>query len=289
MADTTGTTENPLAWDTESAVARSGRSAAAAPPQVRSLTRHDLRIALRRGLADFSAFRSDVVFLCLLYPVIGATLVWVAFHLDFLHLLFPLVAGFALIGPMAGVGLYELSRRREQGRPAGWADALAVLRNPSLGSIASLAAMQLALFMAWLFVADQIYAATLGLHTPASVGAFLTDLTTTQAGGVMIVLGTGIGFLFALAALSISVVSFPLLLERNVGVVTAVATSLRVTMRNPGMVCIWGLIVAVTLTLGAIPAFLGLVVVMPVLGHATWHLYRRAVSAEGDAEHRADP
>ena len=110
-----------------------------------------------------------------------------------------------------------------------------------------------------------------------AVGAFVHEVFTTPAGWAMIVMGIGIGFLFAALVLTISVVSFPLLLDRDVGLPTAVSTSIRAVAENPGPMAIWGLFVAGSLVIGSIPAFLGLIVVMPVLGHATWHLYRKVV------------
>ena len=135
----------------------------------------------------------------------------------------------------------------------------------------------LAIFLLWLFTADLIYQATLGPKPPVSITAFIRDVLTTRAGLVMIVAGVGVGFLFALLVLTISVVSFPLLLDRDVGLATAVWTSIRAVAQNPGPMAVWGLIVAGSLVIGSVPAFLGLIVVMPVLGHATWHLYRRVV------------
>ena len=136
----------------------------------------------------------------------------------------------------------------------------------------------LAIFFVWLAAADAIYAATLGPEPPTSFATFLRDVFTTTAGGVMIVVGIFVGFLFALLVLAISVVSFPLLLDRDVGLPTAVLTSLRAVAANPGPMAAWGLIVAAGLALGSIPLFLGLAIVVPVLGHATWHLYRKVIA-----------
>jgi uncharacterized membrane protein len=257
----------------------SGTSAAGPLPDVRTLTTEDLREALRRGLDDFAESRSDVVFLCLLYPLVGAALVWLAFDRAVLPLVFPVVSGFALLGPVAGVGLYEMSRRREQGHAIGWTDAFAVTRSPQFGAIVVLALALALVFLVWVLTAQGIYAATLGPEAPASLGAFVSDVLTTPAGWAMTVIGMGVGFLFAALVLTVSLVSFPMLLDRDVSLGTAVLTSIRVAAANPRTVAIWGGIIAGALVLGSLPVFLGLIVVLPVLGHATWHLYRRSVVA----------
>jgi uncharacterized membrane protein len=246
-------------------------------PAVRKIELADLADVLASGLRDFGAYRTDVIFLCIIYPLAGLLLASVAFGYDMLPMLFPLASGFALIGPVAAVGLYEMSRRREQGVDITWADAFGVVRAPAFGAILVLGLILLAIFLLWLAAAYAIWLMTLGPVPPASIGAFMDQVLTTGAGWTMIVLGVGVGFLFALLVLAISVVSFPLLLDRDVGLRTAVATSVRAVLTNPGPMAAWGLIVAGGLVLGSIPVLLGLIVVMPVLGHATWHLYRKVV------------
>jgi uncharacterized membrane protein len=246
-------------------------------PVVCRIKAADLRDVLIKGLGDFGAYRTDVIFLCLIYPVVGIVLAWLTFGDEMLPLLFPLASGFALVGPVAAVGLYEMSRRREQGIPITWADAFGAIRSPGFGAILVLGLVLLAIFLLWLLAANVIYQLTLGPEPPVSIAAFARDVFTTSAGWAMIVVGVGVGFLFALLVLAISVVSFPLLLDRDVGLHAAVRTSIRAVAANPGPMAVWGLIVAGGLVIGSIPAFLGLIFVMPVLGHATWHLYRKLV------------
>lgn len=248
-------------------------------PAVRRISVADLREALALGLDDFRTFRTDVVFICIVYPLAGLALAWFAFHAALLPLLFPLGSGFALVGPVAAVGLYEMSRRRERGERATWADAFGMIGSPSFGAIVVLGLGLLLVFMAWLGAAAAIYALTLGPQPPASISGFASDVLTTPAGWAMILLGVGVGFAFAAVVLVVSVVSFPMLIDRDVGLAVAVQTSVRAALANPRPIAIWGLIVAGGLVLGSIPLFLGLIVVMPVLGHATWHLYRRLVVA----------
>jgi uncharacterized membrane protein len=246
-------------------------------PEIRQLTIADLGDVLAKGLDDFAAYRTDVVFLCAIYPVIGLVMARFAFGYGMLPLLFPLASGFALIGPFAAVGLYEMSRRRELGGNVAWPDAFGVIGSRSFGAIVVLGLLLVAIFLLWLIAAESIYELTLGPQPPVSVSSFARDVFTTATGWTMIVVGIGVGFLFALLVLVISVVSFPLLLDRDIGLGTAISTSMRAVILNPGPMAIWGLIVAGGLVLGSIPLFLGLIFVMPVLGHATWHLYRKVV------------
>jgi uncharacterized membrane protein len=254
--------------------------AAGDTPVVRTLTPADLGTALRRGLEDFKAVPSHAVILCLIYPVLGIVLARLVLGYAVMPLLFPLAAGFALIGPFAAIGLYEMSRRRELGEEADAWHAFEVLRSPSFGAMLGLGVLLLALFVTWIATASAIYEMTFGHAPAATIPDFVTRVLTTPEGWMLIVVGCGVGFLFALVALCISVVSFPMMLDRHSTVAQAMVTSLRVAIGNPLMIGIWGLIVAALLMIGTVPFFLGLAVVIPVLGHATWHLYRLAVEPD---------
>lgn len=281
---------NPIEWGWDQlkgaklAVGSASQSIPGAPlaggvasPVVRRIEMADIKDALAKGLQDFGAYRTDVIFLCIIYPVAGLILARLAVGNDLLPLVFPLATGFALVGPVAALGLYEMSRRREQGAAVTWADGFRVLRSPALGAIVVLGLVLLAIFLLWLATAYTIYAVTLGPKPPSSIDLFVHDVFTTGAGWVLVIVGVGVGFLFACLVLAISVVSFPMLLDRDVGIVAAVSTSVRTVQANPGTMAIWGLIVAGGLVIGSIPLLLGLTIVMPVLGHATWHLYRKVV------------
>jgi uncharacterized membrane protein len=252
-------------------------SRAGAAPMVRRIGFADLVLALRRGVANFASFRGDAVFLCLIYPVAGLVFGWLVAGYNVLPLIFPLVAGFALVGPLAAVGLNEMSRLSEEREHVTWVDAFRVFRSHAIGKIVVLGLLLMMIFLLWLVVAGLIYDATLGPKPPVSFAAFVNAVFTTNAGWTMIVVGVGVGFLFAVLALSISVVSFPLLLDRDVRLETAVGTSMRAVRTNLVAMAAWGLIVAAGLVIGSIPFLLGLAIVLPVLGHATWHLYRRLI------------
>lgn len=260
-------------------MAPSGPETAAAPV-IRTIGLPELHRALQRGWEDFKAVPSHAIILCIIYPVLGLMLARAVLGYSVLPLLFPLAAGFALLGPFAALGLYEMSRRRESGEQATAWDALEVVRSPSFGAMLGLGALLLALFVTWVATAQAIYIAAFGYAGATGFSDFAERVLTTSQGWWLIVVGCGVGFLFALVALCISVVSFPLMLDRHAGAGDAMVTSLRAVARNPVPMAIWGLIVAALLLAGSLPAFLGLAVVIPLLGHATWHLYREVIEPE---------
>lgn len=255
----------------------------AAGPAIRNITLSDLQQALQLGWEDFKAVPSHAIFLCMIYPVLGLVLARAVLGYSVIPLMFPLAAGFALIGPFAAVPLYELSSRRERGEEATAWDAFDVLRSPSFGAMLGLGALLLAWFVTWVATAQAIYVAAFGYGGVTGVADFTDRVFTTPDGWWLIAVGCGVGFLFALVALCVSVVSFPLMLDRHAGALEAMVTSLRVSAKNPVPVAVWGLIVAVLLILGSLPFFLGLAIVIPVLGHATWHLYRKVVVSDPNA------
>ncbi len=245
--------------------------------EIRDLEISDLTDALRKGAEDFAELRTDVMFIALIYPIIGVVLTWFAVNREMWPLLFPLIAGFALLGPLAAVGLYEMSRRREKGLKAGWGDAFGVIGSPSFVPIAILGGYLTAIFIAWMLIAYALYGVTLGPEPPVSAWSFIGDVLFTAAGWMMLIAGMAIGFVFAVVVLAISLVSFPLLIDRHSGILKAITTSVKITRQSPVTVAVWGAIVAVSLGLGVLTLFVGLIFVLPILGHATWHLYRRAV------------
>ena len=259
-------------------MAQSGADAAA--PVIRTIGLSDLHRALQRGWEDFKAVPTHAIILCIIYPVLGLMLARAVHGYSVIPLLFPLAAGFALIGPFAALGLYEMSRRREHGEQATAWDALEVVRSPSFGAMLGLGVLLLALFVTWVATAQALYIAAFGYEGATGISDFATRVLTTTQGWWLIVVGCGVGFMFALVALCISVVSFPLMLDRHASAGEAMVTSLRAVAHNPVPMAVWGLIVAALLVAGTLPFFLGLAVVIPLLGHATWHLYRETIEPE---------
>jgi uncharacterized membrane protein len=246
-------------------------------PGVRNIGPADLKEALKKGLDDFMEMPTHLAFVGLIYPLFGIALAALTFTENALPLLFPLVSGFALLGPLAAIGLYELSRRRELGLETSWDHIFDVLRSPSLPSILALGLVLMGVFVVWLGTAQALYEGLYGPFAPKSYTAFLSEVLTTSRGWTLIILGHALGFVFAAIVFAISVISFPLLLDRDCGAVCAVQTSVRAVLANPGTMALWALIIAVLLMIGSAPLLVGLAVVMPVLGHASWHLYRRTV------------
>ncbi|MCA1285036.1 DUF2189 domain-containing protein [Salipiger bermudensis] len=277
---------NPLSWTAQrlndaghhlAASSRELGSDQAETPEVRNMDLSDISAALKDGWEDFKACRSDVMALVLVYPVVGLVLMGIGLHMALLPMLFPLVAGFAILGPVAAVGLYEMSRRREMGEVPHWGHAVAVMGSPGFGALLVMGIYLAALFVIWLLTAAEIHAMTMGAAMPETFSGFLYQFFGTSGGWWMILLGCGVGAAFALVALATSVVSFPLVIDRHVGAPMAVATSIRVLKSNPMVVLCWGATIGILMMLAAIPLLLGFIVVLPVLGHASWHFYRRAV------------
>jgi uncharacterized membrane protein len=254
-----------------------GRDSHVVEPGIRKLDIADLREVLRAGAADFARNRTDLFFMCVIYPVIGMGLAQFALGAGLMPILFPTLTGFALVGPVAAVGLNEMSRRLELGEPPRVLSMFEVLRSRQIVGILVFAVILAGLFGAWLMSAQAIYTLTIGDAAPASAGGFVRDVLTTRAGWALIGLGMGAGFGFAVVVLCLSLVTFPMLLDRPVNVVTAMRTSLRAAAANPRTVAAWGLLLAGAMVLGSLPALLGLAFVLPIFGHATWHLYRRMV------------
>jgi uncharacterized membrane protein len=244
---------------------------------VRRISGADVNASLADGWRDFMEMRGDIIFLMILYPLIGIIAAVALTGGPLLPLFLPIAAGIGLLGPIAAVGFYELARRREIGLHSNWAHFLDVRKRPSFDEIATVSGLLLAIFGLWLLAAGALYVALFGWTEPASAGAFLRDVFSTGEGWAMILIGGAIGLVFAAAVLVTSVVSMPMLVDCDVGASKAVRTSIRASRENPAEMLRWGIIVAALLIAGSIPLFIGLAVVLPWLGYSTWHLYTRLV------------
>ncbi len=257
-----------------------GAGQTVAHPDVRRIGYSDVIDALRSGLADFWEKPSHYAFICLVYPIVGVIMLTWASGGNVVQLVYPLLTGFALLGPIAAIGLYEISRRRELNLDTSWRHALEVRNSPAIPAILALGLFLLVLFVAWMFAAQSIYEWLYGSTLPTSIFGFIADVLTTQRGWTLIVVGNAVGFVFAVAVLCTTVIAFPLLLDRDVGLYSAIGTSVRVVQTNPLEMAFWGLIIAFALVIGAIPMLIGLAIIIPVLGHSTWHLYRKVVAPD---------
>lgn len=244
--------------------------------EVRTIGTAALREALAQGWADLMAQRGDLIFVGLIYPLIGILAAIASLGGSLIPFFFPLAMGIALLGPGAAIGFYELARRREQGLDSSWSHFLDAARRPAFDSLLAVGGLLLLIFFAWMAVAAGLYYALLGA-APDSPGEFVTRLFTTPEGWALIVIGNLAGAFFAAIVLTVSVVSMPMLVDKDVDARTAVATSLHAVAANKGVMFRWGVIVAALLVAGSIPAFVGLAVVLPLLGYATWHLYTKLV------------
>ena len=238
-------------------------------PAIRRIGTDDLRAALMLGWDDFRAHPTQLFFLGIIYPVVAVILWKVSAGRGLLPLFYPLVSGFALIGPITAIGLYEISLRRERGQPASWRNCVDVRHSPALGSIIGLALILVAIFLLWMVTAQLLYHAAFGNLSVTLMSDFVERLFTTPGGWFLIVCGNLVGLAFACIVLGLTVVSFPMMLDRNADMRLAVRTSLQAMARNRLILALWGVIIGSLVMLGSLVAFVGLAVVLPVLGHAT--------------------
>lgn len=249
-------------------------------PRARKISTADVKDALRLGLADFKAQPSHLVFIYFMYPIIAIFMARLAFGQNVLPLLFPLSGGIALIGPVVALVFYEISRRRELGIDSSWKHVLPVFWSLKMVSIGILAVVLGTIYVAWMTSAQLLYNFFFGSEAQTSLLEFSRQVFVTSAGWKLMISGVLTGLLFSILVLVISAVSLPLLLDRNIGPVNAVMASVQVAIKNPYPLAVWGITVAVLLFMGTIVAFVGLAVVFPVLGHATWHFYRKSIAWE---------
>lgn len=246
-------------------------------PIVQDITYRDLRDVLRMGLADFLAAPLFGLFFGAIYAMGGLLLTAAVAWLGIYWLLYPLVIGFALIGPFVAAGLYDVSRRREKNQPLEWGPILSVVWYQRRRELGWMAFVMLFVFWIWMYQARTLFAVFFGFQGFATVDGFLSVLFATANGWMFLLVGHAVGAIIALVLFSLTVISCPLLLDRDVDFVTAMITSIRAVFQSPFVMLTWGLFVTASVVISALPGFLGLLISLPILGHATWHLYRRAV------------
>jgi uncharacterized membrane protein len=244
---------------------------------VRRIRLRDLWRSLKEGYDDFNAKPSFGVFLVLIYPLFALLLTLALVGDNLPYLAFPMIAGCTLLGPIVSVALCEMSRRRERGLDVSWRSAFGFVHSSAFAPITALSIAMMVLYVGWLYMAEFIYFGLFGDSPPGSIADFWNQLITTRRGGALIMYGNGVGLVFAFAALAISVVAFPLLLDKPVTSITAVSVSIRAFAANFLIMVLWGVIVVILLAAGAAVFLIGLAAILPILGHATWHLYRKLV------------
>ncbi|MFN0191306.1 MAG: DUF2189 domain-containing protein [Aestuariivirga sp.] len=235
----------------------------------------DVRAALAAGLADFRSQPLLGLFFGGVYALAGIALYFLVARYRSPWLILPLAIGFPLIGPFVAAGLYEISRRLSRGLPISWSDVLSVVYRQSRREMGWMAFVVLFVFWIWMYQVRLIFALFIGYRGFSNVDSFLAFLSTSQ-GLTFLAVGTLVGGILATILFSLTVIAMPMLLDRDVDFVTALISSVRTVAENPLAMLGFGLIVAVLTFAAMLPMFLGLFVVLPVLGHATWHLYERA-------------
>ncbi len=246
-------------------------------PEVRAIRFHDLKEILALGWRDFSRAPLYGMFFGAVYAIGGIILVASVLHFDMAWMIYPLVIGFALIGPFVATGLYETSRRLENKTPLTWSGILLVVWEQHRRELGWMAFVMLFVFWVWMYQIRTLVAVFFGFQGFATLQGFMDVVFTTTNGLTFLLVGHVVGAIISMVLFSLTVVSCPLLLEREIDFVTALITSIRAVAASPMVMLGWGACVVVAVILSAVPAFLGLLVVLPVLGHATWHLYKRAV------------
>ena len=256
---------------------------------VRRIGEADLRFALKAGWEDFKDMRGDIFIAGLVYTVIGIAAVVMTASRPLIPFFFPVVAGVGLLGPVAAVGFYELAKLREEGREdLLWFNVLDVRKRPTVDDMGIVAGALLAVFAVWLIAAGLLYVSLFGWGTPTSVTGFLATVLTTPRGWALIIGGAVVGAIFGWVVLALSVVSLPMLVDRDVSAAEAVSASWRAAHANKPEMIRWGLTVLGLLVLGSIPLFVGLAFVLPWLGYSTWHLYTRLIDREAIPGRRCD-
>jgi len=244
-------------------------------PAVNRLTVNDLVEVSGAGIRDFRATLQYGLVLGAFFAAAGWLLIAVFRYLGLPYLAYPLALGFALIAPFAAIGFYVVSDHLEKGKPLSWGIVFSESRDAARHDLGYMAFFTGFALILWLYIAAFLFVGFLGFE---SYGPdLLKTVFTTPAGLVFLLLGNVVGALIAFLVFSISVVSFPMLYQRDVDFVTAMVTSVRLVIANLATMIIWFVFIGILMGISLLSGLIGLIFVLPFLGHATWHLYRRAV------------
>lgn len=253
-----------------------------AMPEVNRISAEDISAALKAGFADFLARPVLSGFFGLFYAIFGILFVWCLVWLGKIWMIIPAVVGFPLVAPFAAAGLYEMSRRLQAGTPFGWADILTVMADQRKREMGWMAFVTLFIFWVWVYQIRLWLAIILQNASFSDFDGFLNTVFFTPQGWAFLAVGTCVGAFLSAVLFSVTVIAMPMLLDRETNFVSAMLTSLRVVAESPVVMLGWAAIISVTMLLSLVPAFLGLIFTLPILGHTTWHLYQRAVQPAGE-------
>lgn len=246
-------------------------------PDVNALGIDDLKECLNKGLSDFRHAPLFGLFFGGIYAFGGILIVQSFIVFEKGWLIYPVMVGFPLIGPFVAVGLYDVSRRREAGMPLPWNEVLSVISLQTGRQLPYMAFVMLFIFWIWIYQVRLLIALFLGRMSFPDFGAFFELIASTPEGWLFIGVGHVVGAFFALLLFSLTVISIPMILDRDVDFITGMITSVKTVMKSPLVMLSWGVFVTLAVMASFVPLFLGLLVVLPVLGHTTWHIYKKAV------------
>lgn len=264
-------------------------AASKAGPRIRPVTYSDVLKALARGMRDFQAAPLFGLFFGGVYAAAGWAVLALLVFYNISYYVWPMATGFAMVAPFVAAGLYEVSRRLEQGKPLAWGPVITMVRTAGGKSLSWMVLVTTFAYIIWLDIAIALYVVFYGLK-PLTFPELITAIATTAVGFIFFMIGNAVGLALSMAVFSITVISFPLLFDRDVDFVTAMITSVKLVLASPKPMLLWLAIIAAMFGISILSVFVGLIVVLPVLGHATWHLYRIAVVPnDADAESKATP
>jgi len=247
-------------------------------PEVNKVTANDITASLKAGFSDFLARPFMSGFFGLFYAIFGILFIWTLVWLGKIWMIIPAVVGFPLVAPFAAAGLYEMSRRLQKGESFGWIEILTIVANQRKREMGWMAFVTLFIFWVWAYQVRLWLAIILQDSSFSDFDEFLNIVFFTPQGWTFLAIGTCAGAILSAALFTVTVVAMPMLLDREMDFISAMLTSVRVVKENPVVMLTWAAIITVTMLLSLVPAFLGLIFSLPILGHTTWHLYQRAVS-----------